>query len=121
MGLTTWMVVGAILEFVARQVVPGQDPGRFVATILLATDGNLGQEVLTADCNGERVLPIFSGEAEAEMVAWLWGCSRTAGGSGRPPPMNSFPCCAVLVPGYVAWRSIPLRRWPKQAPSLCSA
>jgi hypothetical protein len=40
---------------------------------MLTTDGNLGQEVLTADRNGERLLPIFSDESEAEMFAWLGG------------------------------------------------
>jgi hypothetical protein len=40
---------------------------------MLVTEGNLGREVLTADCNGERVLPVFSGEAEAELFAWVGG------------------------------------------------
>jgi hypothetical protein len=42
--------------------------------LTLATDENRGQEVLAANCNGERVLPVFSGEAEAVMFfAWLGG------------------------------------------------
>ena len=38
---------------------------------ILATDENSGSGVLVADCDGELVLPVFSGEAEAEMFVWL--------------------------------------------------
>jgi hypothetical protein len=39
----------------------------------LMTDENLGPRLLVADCDSERVMPVFSGEAEAEMFAWLGG------------------------------------------------
>ena len=50
---------------------PGRDPNSKWWT--LVTDENLGTGVLVADCDGERVLPVFSGEAEAEMFVWLGG------------------------------------------------
>lgn len=40
---------------------------------LLAKNGNPRAEVLTVDSGGERTLPAFSGEAEAEMFLWLGG------------------------------------------------
>jgi uncharacterized membrane protein YeaQ/YmgE (transglycosylase-associated protein family) len=39
MGLIIWIVVGAIVGLVARQMVPGQDPGRFIVTIVLGMAG----------------------------------------------------------------------------------
>lgn len=38
---------------------------------LLAKDKNLPTEVLTVNSDGERILPAFSGEGEAEMFLWL--------------------------------------------------
>jgi hypothetical protein len=40
---------------------------------LLAKDNNFGAGALIADCGGESALPVFSGEDEAEMFAWLGG------------------------------------------------
>ena len=40
---------------------------------LLANDGNFGAGKLLADCDGEKALPVFSGEGEAEMFVWLGG------------------------------------------------
>ena len=39
MGLLSWIAVGAIVGLVARRIVPGTDPGRFVITILLGMAG----------------------------------------------------------------------------------
>ncbi len=39
MGLISWVVVGAIAGFLARRIVPGPDPGRFVVTVLLGMAG----------------------------------------------------------------------------------
>ena len=39
MGLVIWVVVGAIIGLVARRIVPGADPGRFIVTILLGMAG----------------------------------------------------------------------------------
>jgi hypothetical protein len=40
---------------------------------LLARDKNCGQGILLSDCGGEQALPVFSGDGEAEMFAWLEG------------------------------------------------
>ena len=39
MGLLSWIVIGAIVGLVARRIVPGPDPGRFVVTIILEMAG----------------------------------------------------------------------------------
>ena len=39
MGLISWVVVGAIAGLLAKGIVPGPDPGRFVVTILLGMAG----------------------------------------------------------------------------------
>jgi uncharacterized membrane protein YeaQ/YmgE (transglycosylase-associated protein family) len=38
-GLLSWIAVGAIVGLVARRIVPGPDPGRFIVTILLGLAG----------------------------------------------------------------------------------
>ena len=40
---------------------------------LLAKDGDFGAGKLVAHCDGEKALPVFSGEGEAEMFVWLGG------------------------------------------------
>ena len=35
MEILSWIAVGAIVGLVARRIVPGPDPGRFIVTILL--------------------------------------------------------------------------------------
>jgi hypothetical protein len=40
---------------------------------LLAKDGEFGAGKLPADCDGEKALPVFSGEGEEEMFVWLGG------------------------------------------------
>lgn len=39
MGVISWIVVGAIAGLVARRMVPGPDPGRFIVTIILGMGG----------------------------------------------------------------------------------
>lgn len=39
MGLISWVVVGTIAGLLARRIVPGPDPGRFIVTVLLGTAG----------------------------------------------------------------------------------
>ena len=39
MGLISWILVGAIAGMLARRIVPGPDPGRFVVTVLLGMAG----------------------------------------------------------------------------------
>lgn len=39
MGLISWILVGTIAGVLARRIVPGPDPGRFVVTVLLGMAG----------------------------------------------------------------------------------
>ena len=39
MGLISWIVVGAIAGLLAKRIVPGPDPGRFIVTVLLGMAG----------------------------------------------------------------------------------
>ena len=39
MGLLSWVVVGAVVAFAARELVPGPDPGRFVVATILGIAG----------------------------------------------------------------------------------
>ena len=39
MGLISWIVVGIIAGLVARRIVPGPDPGRFIVTVILGMSG----------------------------------------------------------------------------------
>ena len=39
MGLISWVAIGAIAGLLARRIVPGPDPGRFVVTVILGMAG----------------------------------------------------------------------------------
>jgi uncharacterized membrane protein YeaQ/YmgE (transglycosylase-associated protein family) len=39
MGFISWIVVGAIAGLLARRIVPGPDPGRFIVTVILGMAG----------------------------------------------------------------------------------
>jgi uncharacterized membrane protein YeaQ/YmgE (transglycosylase-associated protein family) len=39
MGLISWIVVGAIAGMLARRIVPGPDPGRFIVTLIVGMAG----------------------------------------------------------------------------------
>jgi uncharacterized membrane protein YeaQ/YmgE (transglycosylase-associated protein family) len=39
MELISWIVIGAIAGVVARRIVPGPDPGRFIVTVILRIAG----------------------------------------------------------------------------------
>lgn len=41
MGLLTWIVIGAIAGAIAKWIMPGEDPGGFIITILLGIAGAL--------------------------------------------------------------------------------
>src|SRR5688500_5702738 len=53
-------------------------PGRraYSTWWLLAKDGKPWAEVLTVNNDGERTLPAFSGEGEAEMFLWFGGAFK---------------------------------------------
>ena len=39
LGLMSWILVGAIAGMLAKRIVPGPDPGRFIVTVLLGMAG----------------------------------------------------------------------------------
>jgi uncharacterized membrane protein YeaQ/YmgE (transglycosylase-associated protein family) len=39
MGLISWIIIGAIAGVVARRIVPGPDPDRFIVTVILGMAG----------------------------------------------------------------------------------
>lgn len=41
MGLLTWIILGAIAGVIAKWIMPGEDPGGFIVTILLGIAGAL--------------------------------------------------------------------------------
>ena len=41
MGLLTWIILGAIAGAIAKWIMPGDDPGGFIVTILLGIAGAL--------------------------------------------------------------------------------
>lgn len=41
MGLLTWIILGAIAGALAKWIMPGDDPGGFIVTILLGIAGAL--------------------------------------------------------------------------------
>ena len=48
MGIISWIVIGAFAGLVARRIVPGPDPGRFIVTVILGIAGaSLGGFVMS--------------------------------------------------------------------------
>jgi uncharacterized membrane protein YeaQ/YmgE (transglycosylase-associated protein family) len=39
MGLISWIVIGTIAGMLARRIVPGPDPGRFIVTLIVGMAG----------------------------------------------------------------------------------
>jgi uncharacterized membrane protein YeaQ/YmgE (transglycosylase-associated protein family) len=39
MGLISWIVIGTISGMLARRIVPGPDPGRFIVTLIVGMAG----------------------------------------------------------------------------------
>jgi uncharacterized membrane protein YeaQ/YmgE (transglycosylase-associated protein family) len=61
MGIISWLIVGLIAGVVAKLVVPGEDPGGFLATIFI---GMLGAFV------GGLIVGIFGGTGVTGINIW---------------------------------------------------
>ena len=61
MGLISWIVVGVIAGLLARRIVPGPDPGRFIVTVLL---GMAGASV------GGFIVGILGGSGATSLNVW---------------------------------------------------
>jgi len=61
MGILAWIVVGLIAGVLAKLIMPGDDPGGFIVTILLGIVGGLRRRVRGEPIRrsrGERVQPV---------------------------------------------------------------
>ena len=78
MGLISWIAVGAIAGLLARRIVPGPDPGRFVVTVLLgmagASVGGFAVGVLGGSgATGFNVWSILVATLGAVFLLYLYG------------------------------------------------
>ena len=61
MGLISWLVVGLIAGVLAKLIIPGEDPGGFLATIFI---GMLGALV------GGLIVGVFGGTGVSGINVW---------------------------------------------------
>lgn len=85
MGLLSWVVVGAVVALVARELVPGPDPGRLVVAAILGIAGaSLGGFVAGvfggSGAIGFSVWSALAAMLGAVALLWLYGmvARRTA-------------------------------------------
>lgn len=77
-GLISWVVVGAMAGVLARRIVPGPDPGRFVVTVILgmagASVGGFGVGVLGGSgVTGFNVWSVFVATLGAVLLLYAYG------------------------------------------------
>jgi uncharacterized membrane protein YeaQ/YmgE (transglycosylase-associated protein family) len=85
MGLISWIVVGVIAGLLAKRLVPGPDPGRFIVTVLLgmagASVGGFFVGILGGSgATGFNVWSVVVATLGAVMLLYLYGliARRTA-------------------------------------------
>jgi len=85
MGLISWVVVGAIAGLLARRIVPGPDPGRFIVTVILGMAGaSVGGFVVGvlggSGTTGFSVWSVFVATLGAVFLLYMYGlvARRTA-------------------------------------------
>jgi uncharacterized membrane protein YeaQ/YmgE (transglycosylase-associated protein family) len=61
MWLISWIVGGAIAGLLARRIVPGADPGRFVVTVILG---------MADACVGGFVVGVLVGSGATDFNLW---------------------------------------------------
>lgn len=79
---------------------------------LAARDGSCSVEILTVDCGGDKALPVFSHEEEAELFLDLGG----AGDGWRTRESSAGEIVSLLFGPLAAARSVALDPWPVMAP-----
>jgi uncharacterized membrane protein YeaQ/YmgE (transglycosylase-associated protein family) len=84
-GLISWIVVGVIAGLLARRIVPGPDPGRFIVTVLLGMAGaSVGGFVVGvlggSGATGFNVWSVLVATLGAVILLYLYGliARRTA-------------------------------------------
>ena len=78
MGLISWVVVGTIAGLLARRIVPGPDPGRFVVTVILGMAGaSVGGFMVGviggAGATGFNIWSIFVATLGAVLLLYVYG------------------------------------------------
>ena len=78
MGLISWILVGAIAGLLARRIVPGPDPGRFMVTVLLgmagaAVGGLVGGILSGSGATGFNVWSVLVATLGAVILLYLYG------------------------------------------------
>ena len=92
-----------------RKTLPALRPPRrrpYSTWWLLAKDGISRAEVLTVNSDGERTLPAFSGEGEAEMFLWFGGAFKHGGWHVRETSAGEL--VSLLSGPYAGVRSVAL-------------
>ena len=77
-GLISWILVGAIAGMLAKRIVPGPDPGRFIVTVLLGMAGaSVGGFVVGvlggSGTTGFNVWSVLAATLGAVLLLYIYG------------------------------------------------
>jgi uncharacterized membrane protein YeaQ/YmgE (transglycosylase-associated protein family) len=88
MGILSWIVLGLIVGVLAKWIMPGDDPGGVIITILLGIGGALLGGFVGSNLLGLGTVTGFNlGSlliAVVGAIALLWGYRLLRGGTRRP-------------------------------------
>jgi len=81
MGILTWILLGLIVGFLAKLVMPGRDPGGVIITILLGIAGALlggfvGNAMGMGDVNGINVGSVLLATLGAILLLVIYRLTR---------------------------------------------
>ncbi len=81
MGVLSWIVVGAVAGLLAKLIMPGNDPGGFIVTILLGIVGGLvggwlGTRLGLGDVTGFNIRSILIATGGAILVLIVYRVIR---------------------------------------------
>jgi uncharacterized membrane protein YeaQ/YmgE (transglycosylase-associated protein family) len=81
MGILTWIILGLIVGFLAKLVMPGRDPGGVIITILLGIAGALlggfiGNAMGFGDVNGVNMGSILIATLGAILLLIIYRLTR---------------------------------------------
>lgn len=86
MGILAWILFGLIAGAVAKLIMPGDDPGGIIVTILIGIAGALiggflGSLLLNVEVTGFNFSSLLIAIAGAVILLWIY---RAAAGRRRP-------------------------------------
>ena len=81
MGILTWILLGLIVGFIAKLVMPGRDPGGVIITILLGIAGALlggfiGSALGLGDVNGINLGSVVLASLGAILLLVIYRLTR---------------------------------------------